>query len=470
VSFYAEFYGTVGAPTGGGGGPAPSGEFRTLGAHVIKPDGTVFHGAGMNAAFNLIGGPFVFQGFPNTGTPCDFAFDTPASRAAGCLYQGGGISGTIPVWDPLSNGNVLLPDRWYAINGYLSATAAARGATAPPDNWRQRLLRATMVAAGASGPYPLEMGGLAIGCINEGLPSGAVIVPEFHDLTGKNLSPPAAYNAVGSAFGTGFFADTVNAWDVVIPAYRTNGNGGTTPTAQGYVWLGDTNEPFGNVADGNGNPPASYFAHQLFWIKRIRLYHGAENIILFPLSEWGQDLHGVATGKYDAFFNTLKNDPSGDLSRNLVLSWHNYGAKGLGVAYDYATMDADLNTVTRLGTPGGWKFPVFVGEYGRPKDGVNGDAGPTPWNITGFECLMTSKFGTPLAVKYSDSVFPCVWIATGDTGYEKSRYALTLGTGINDFYNGLGQPFWQIASGSDIRLTEMGAAHWSVAHQLWNLG
>lgn len=441
-------------------------EFVTQGSQILSPCGTEFWGGGMNTAFNLIAAPFVFQGFQGGAGGCVAAFDTPASRAAGCVYQGGGVNGTVPVFDPSSGGNTDVPDRYYAINGTLTATAASRGATSPAGHWAQDIIRPTIVCQGApTPPTSADIINAVIPAVREAIDAGMVVIPEIHDLTGDNPDITGnAFNDPASAF-PGEVACAIEVMDAIVTAFATTGTGsgsGSTARKQGHVWVGDFNEPYGNTLVA-GCPPPEYFDFHTKIIQRVRNHLGAENIIVVNLSEWGQNLQGVANGCYDAWWDALAADPSGDLTRNVVLSWHAYGAQSIGAAYTYAAMAADLTTVLDTGTPGGHTFPLVIGEYGQARAIGAGNAGPDQWNRDAFEFLMTNQHGPALALAHN--VHPIVWHATGDTTFFHI-YALTTGSGGQGSNDGLSEPFWDVESNTDPRLTPLGTAHWDVSHQL----
>jgi len=449
--------------------PGNCGEFTTSGSKIINPCGNEFFGAGMNAAFNLLSGPFVFQGLHNGEGPCAGAFDiwpgqTNYHNGTEC-FPGGGVN-TSDVWSPQANGIVTVPDRYYAMNGHLSQNAIEAGIRQPADHWHQNILRANLVCDGQDGsPGPTDILAVAIPAIQEALDAGMVVSPEVHDLTQDNATPTAAWNAPTNAF-SGEFGCVVNLVDGLVDAFKTDGNAtgqGNDPVKQGYVWFDPTNEPWDGTSVG-GCPGQDYFSTQTFWIERIRNYHNAENIIIINLHNWGQSLNLLANGCYDAWWTSLKNHSSGDLTRNVVLSWHNYGSQhGVG-GYTYAQMDAQLNTVLNTGTPGGYTYPVTVGEYGVAVVPGAGNAGLHENNKNGFEFMMTNIHGPALADKYN--IHPMVWNATGDSGFWVS-YKLTRGpaAATND---GLAIPFWDIESGNDSYLEPLGAAHWKLSHTIWN--
>lgn len=463
--------------------PSAAGEFKTDGADILWPNGDVFYGAGMNVAFNVLTGtisgtpvcfPFVFSGFQFNGSPYDGAFDTAAVSGLSNVYPGGGVNssrspntkGTTPaIYDSYAGGIIDLEDRYYAINGTVTPWAAAHGRTAPPDHWHQNLIRPTLVSKGSpTPPTTTDIINSAVPSIQEALDAGVVCCPEIHDLTGDNNIPGAAYNAPASSF-SGDFGSTVTFWDAIATQFKTNGSGtgaGTANARAGYLWFDPTNEPWNNSAITGGAPPQAYFDTQTFWIKRFRLHHGAENIIVINLSEYGQNLYGVAQGHYDAWWATLQSDPSGDLTRNVVLSWHAYGARGNAQTspawsvYDYNTMDTDIAAVKAKG------YPLVIGEYGMAVGGA-GNAGPHFTNVNAVEYLTTNIHGQPLADKYN--LCPTVWHATGDA-IGNHYYKLVRGPSL-DTNDSLSTPFWRISSGSDTRLELLGQRHWNISHTIW---
>lgn len=458
------FCNCTGTPVGGGN----CNEFTTSGSKIINPCGTEFFGVGMNAAFNVLAGPFVFQALDNRQGPCNSAFDiwpgqTNFHNGTEC-YPGGGVN-TFDIWSPQLNGVTTVPDRYYAMNGTLTQSAINAGITQPADHWHQNILRANIICEGApTPPGPSDIIAATIPAIQEALDAGMVVMADMHSTTAQNLTPNAAWNAPTSSF-SGKFGCSIEVFDAVVTQFKTDGNAtgqGNDPVKQGYVWLEPSNEPW----DGASGfcPSQDYLNTQTFFIQRIRNYHQAENIIVIDMHNWAQSLNSLAGGCYDNWWTSLKNHPSGDLTRNVVMSWHNYGAQAAGGSYTYADMDNHLNTILNTGTPAGYTFPIIVGEYGQAAQPGTGNAGPDQWNRNGFEYMMTNIHGQALADKYN--INPIVWNASGDAS-NWTLYKLTRGpaAATND---GLGIPFWDIESGNDPFLEPMGVAHWNISHTIWN--
>ncbi len=451
-----------GTPVGGGN----CNEFTTNGSKIINPCGTEFFGVGMNAAFNVLAGPFIFQALDNRPGPCNSAFDiwpgqNNFQNGTEC-YPGGGVN-TFDVWSPQLNSVTTVPDRYYAMNGTLTQSAINAGITQPADHWHQNILRANIICEGApTPPGPSDIIAATIPAIQEALDAGMVVMADMHSTTAQNLTPNAAWNAPTSSF-SGKFGCSIEVFDAIVTQFKTDGNAtgqGNDPVKQGYVWLEPSNEPW----DGASGfcPSQDYLNTQTFFIRRIRNYHNAENIIVIDMHNWAQSLNSLAGGCYDSWWTSLKNHPSGDLTRNVVLSWHNYGAQAAGGSYTYADMDNQLNTILNTGTPGGYTYPIIVGEYGQAAQPGTGNAGPDQWNRNGFEYMMTNIHGQALADKYN--INPIVWNASGDAS-NWTLYKLTRGpaAATND---GLGIPFWDIESGSDPYLEPMGVAHWNISHSI----
>ena len=433
-------------------------EFAVAGSTILTPCGTDFYGMGMNAAANVTDGPFVFEGVQGGGGTCDGAIDIwPNDQNNNGCYPGGGLNSR-QKFSPQGGGLVQLPDRIYALNGNLTASAQAAGIVQPADDWRQNVVRFTFVCQGAP-PPPDEatMISEAIAAIQELVDGGIVVVPEAHDLTGDDIFPTAAWNADGSSF-SGEFGCAVRFNDALIEAFKTDGSGtgsGSANVKKGYVWFNPTNEPT------TGADQAVWEAQAEFWLRRIRDFHGARNVTVLDINNYGQDLSGLATGRYDNWYSNMQ---AAGLTDELVLGWHAYGADpDRNIGYTYANMDADLNTVLNTGSPAGHVFPIMIGEYGQAKVVGGGNAGPDQWNRNAFEYLATSQHGQPLMMKYPQTI-GMVWHGTGDGAFWSSQYTLTIGTGATN-NDGLSQPFWDIQSGNDPLLSPLGSAHWDISHQ-----
>lgn len=401
----------------------------------------------MNGAYTLFDFPYVFQG--TDGGVFDVWLEDPLN---GGHYPGGGFSSG-SVWDPTSNSRVALPDRYYAING-----SATPGVATPTDHWHQRFLRINLLARGEGGsPTVQQTLSAVVPDVSEGIAYETVQMLEAHDLTGANRVPAMAWNGPTPTAPDDFSA-VVRFMDGLVNEFAITGTGGSSALDQGYVWFNPTNEPWGNTAGTDGCPPTDYFDTQTFWIERLRNHHRAENLIVIDLSEWGQDLWGLAHGCYDEWWQSLADHSSGDLTRNVVLSWHAYGSRrpALGQPYSYITMDADLAAATAM-------FPLMIGEYGQPVgQGVN-YAGPWQWNVDAVTWLATDDDGPGLIEKHG--LPAAVWTATGDSSYGHSFKLVQGPERATDDYRST--PFWDIESGDDLRLERLGRAHWDLAHRLW---
>ncbi len=437
--------GSGGGSSGGSCSPGSAGGvFRTSGTDILNPCGRLFVGGGFNVAYNMFDYPYVYQGTDNG--VFDVWLTDPGN---GGYYPGGGVSSG-RVWDPTSGSQVDLPDRYYAVNG-----SATPGVSQPNDHWNQKFLRVNLVSQGEGGsPNVSDTLATAVPDIYEGINYGVVQMIEAHDLTGQNISATGSWNDTGSSF-SGSFGNVVRLIDGLVDEFGVGNSGGGSARQEGYVWFNPTNEPWGN-SHVNGCPPAAFFDTQTFWIQRIRNYHNAENVIVIDASEWGQDLRAMAKGCYDSWWQSLKNHSSGDLTRNLVMSWHAYGSRidGGYEGYTYATMDADLASATA-------KFPLLVGEYGEPAgSGVN-FAGPYEWNQTAVSLLLTDGSGPALADKYD--LLMGVWHATGDSSYGHI-FKIVRGPSAQTL-DGKATPFWDIESGGDSRLENLGRRHWNYSHR-----
>ena len=141
----------------------------------------------MNVAFNLLPGPFIFQGVDNRQGDCHAAFDiwpgqTNFHNGLEC-FPGGGIN-TFDVWSPQLNSFTTIPDRYYALNGNLSQNAINLGISPPADNWRQSIMRINLVCEGQGGsPSSSDILEVTITAIQEGIDAGMVMMPEIHNLS-----------------------------------------------------------------------------------------------------------------------------------------------------------------------------------------------------------------------------------------------------------------------------------------------
>ncbi len=438
------------APSNGGTGNgtcspgAGAGVFRTSGTDILDPCGNQFVGGGFNAAYNMFDFPYVYQGTDNG------VFDVWLNDSSnGGYFPGGGVSSG-QVWDPTSSSHVDLPDRYYAING-----AATPNVAQPNNHWNQRFVRVNLVSQGEGGsPTVSETLTAAIPDVYEGINYGVVQMIEAHDLTGQNITATGAWNDPGSSF-SGSFGNVVRFVDGLVDEFGVGNAGGANARQEGYVWFNPTNEPWGN-SHVNGCPPGAFFDTQTFWIERIRNHHSAENIIVIDASEWGQDLRAMAKGCYDSWWQSLKSHSSGDLTRNLVLSWHAYGSRidGGYEAYTYSSMDADLAAATA-------KFPLLVGEYGEPAGTGVDFAGPYQWNQAAVSLLLTDNSGPALADKYD--LLMGVWHATGDSSYGHI-FKIVRGPSAQTL-DGKATPFWDIQSANDPRLENLGRHHWNYSHR-----
>ena len=443
-------------------------KFSTEGSKILDPCGNEFFGAGMNVAFSTTNFPFVFEGIHGGGGDCNGAVDIwPGNnnvQGGTQCYPGGGINSYDTKFSPQAGSTVSLPDRYYAVNGYLSAAAQAAGITAPADDWSQNLIRVTTLPeGGGSNPTISDQIPHVIAGMYEALQAGIVVMTESHNVTGDNISPGVSFDSPASAIANNDLRLAVEFQDQLFEEFKIDGVCDASHVGsnfeQGYVWFNPVNEPWTSSDSGaDGCVSQAYLDAQTWWIERIRNFHGAENIIVLDLGNFAQDLAGLAAGCYDDWWDDLKNHPSGDLTRSVVLSWHNYGADTIrGGQMTYANMDADLNTVLNVK-----QFPLHIGEYGQTANPTfpSNPAGPNAWNRSGFEHLMTNNNGPALALKYN--VHPTVWHATGDGTFNK-LYKLAQGPAPAST-DPFGTPFWDIESGSDPLLEPLGEAHWEISH------
>lgn len=431
-------------------------------SQIITPCDTIYYGAGINSAVNTTTYPFTYSGGYND------EFDVWDGDVNAGEYPGGGINSKT-VWSPSSNANVTIPNRYYAIN---NTSLAPAGITQPGTHWHQNHVRFNLTANG-SGNTPTAATQIphVQAALTEGADLGTVMIASIMEFTGAD---PAAITQNYDDPITSFTTSTdlgaaVEMCDGVVTHTKTDYSSLTTNTEKGYVWYEFTNEPF--TADGNNNQP--YFDWMTWWIKRIRLHHGAENIIVVNLAGWGQDLAGLAAGYYDTWWNDLAIDPSGDLTRNIVFDWHAYGADTVRPgSYTYANMDTDLNTVIVTK-----QYPLIVGEYGQTAAvGSPYAAGVDADNRNAVNYLMTdtsgSGGGVELALKYN--IHPTVWSATGDTT-ENHWFKLTQGADLANptgplvpGVDGLSIPFWDILlpTVDQSKLEPLGQFHVNVSEQL----
>ncbi len=431
------------------------GAFRTEGSQIINPAGNVFYGAGMNAAINVTtDNPFVFEGAD--GNEVDIWPGLPNETAAVTYYPGGGIN-SYEKYSPVSTSNLNLPDRYYAMNGTLTNGAAAFGVVQPADNWAQTMVRVPLNSEGA-GSVPStetllpEVKAALTEVVNVG---GLIAMPVLFDLGDADTSPTGNWNDPPASF-TGTWERVITMYDGIVEEFGIDGSGGETNVDKGYVWFNPLDKPYTTGAT------TAYLDMCKFWIERIRNYHGVENIIALDLPDYGQGLGRVVDGDFDTWWTDLQNHSSGDLTRNLVLSWHAFGYNTVTAAdYTYADMDSHINTV--LNTKG---YPLVIGRYGQlAQSGLTAPFGTDSANRAAVQHLMTDNNGQALAKKYN--VNPCVWSATGDSATVK-RYKLVQGaTAATD--DNLGIPFWDIEDGADALLEELGTVHWDVSHYIRDL-
>lgn len=466
----------------------PTGEFTVVQGRVQDPSGTPYWGAGMNVATSITydggnPGPYVFEGVSN-GT-----YDIWPGAANNGTWPGGGVTAGL-VWSPEGGGPVTLPDRAYALNGTYSAAAQAAGIANPTDHWHQKIMRVTTQPRSGDGAVtPAVSVPKYMANVQQLLDLGFVVMPEIHNMTGGDIqistnwktNPSIASSSISATSArtgstgapdyapfanltaaTQALRDAVDFTDAVVAQFGTDGNGGTTAKAKGYVWIDLPNEPF------TGARSSAYDDFVVAFVRRIRAA-GAHNIINIPLPGYAQHLGAIANGDLDSLRTTLQGY---GVDWNLVWTWHAYGADagtGSGGGYTgsagYARMDAHLSACFN-GSPGGHRWAISIGEYGEATPNNWGNAGPWAWNVAAVDCLVTNTYGTPLAEKWP--VFPIAWHGTGDQVYWK-LFKLCYGPdGVATETNGQGTPIWDIDGTNLARLTRFGRAHWDTSHNIWS--
>lgn len=481
--------------------PVTTPEFVTSSGRIMNPDGTYFWGAGVNAAADITldgGGPtaYVFDGRPQPDIWFPSAIPASPGGDASYNYPGWGVTGGA-AYDYTGGGNTTIPDRGAALNGTVSSAAASAGISAPADHWHQKVVRMTAQCRGGNWQSPDPSPSVSIPKyvtkVQQLLDLGQIVIPENHSTTGLNpvlastfiANPMIAVNQINLvsatldtgnpsapnatlAGATQSVRDLVQFNDAMVAAFKTTGSGGSTHTQKGYVWFDIANEPWNSARDSN------YDDFIFTMVSRIR-GQGAHNIILCPFPVYCQALGSAATGALDSLITRLEN---AGLAWNLAWSWHAYGADnspGSNGGYvdsggsmssgSYARMEGHIQACQN-GTPGGKRFPLVVGEYGRPVPIAWSNAGPGTWNVAAHTYLTATTYGQPLAEKYS--VVPVSWHATGDSGVWR-LYNMVWGPSPHDDTNtsGQGLPFWRV-DGSDLtKLTPHGVGHWNVSHNIW---
>ena len=384
--------------------------FKTIGSQIIKPDGSIFYGRGMNVAFNTTPFTFVFEGTENGYI--DFDLDDDSDDK-----PGGGVNSTDKKWSPRLNKTVAMPDRYYAINGYYSDKAREYAISKPADHWNQNIVRVNTVSNGLNNNPSLEQQlEQLIPAVEEALEAGLVVMVEPHETTGKNWG-----------VNDNEFIESSKLTIELLKEFKD----------EPYFWVNPHNEPWSKSVDDE------YFEMLKWWYFKIR--EVSNNVIVFDLANWGQDLIGLSLGEYDNFYNNLPD------KTNVVFSWHAYGA-ARGGPFSYQKLNDTLDIVLN-----NKNIPIVIGEYGQANTVGNGTAGPDSWNRNAVEFLTKGSEGSkPLALKYN--VTPMVWHATGDSSFSHS-YKITAGRSSDDL---LSEPFWR----ENARLNDLGSAHRYISGEL----
>ena len=379
--------------------------------------------------------PFVFGGYQGGTGPCNGEPDqTPGANIDADCYHGGGFN-SATIFSGQAGTRVPVPERWTQIE----------------SQWNQKAVRITTVADGSGvNPGPITSAEDTIDAVNEALAlTDMYLLIETHDLTGSDSAPVGAFDQpTPTSDAENSWENQVVFWDAIIAEFDGNDR----------VWFNFQNEPTTDLS------AFSVWTTQAeWWLRRTREHHGSDNIVVFDIHRWGQDLGGIAGGNYDAWWSAMETD--GLLINKTVLSWHAYGSRS-GAAYTYAQMDADLAAARAKG------IPVVVGEYGQAAAIGSGNAGNDQFNRNAVEYLCTDLHGPALGEKWRLLLF--VWIMTGDSGFWHA-YKLTQGPDTNDLtgplvpgVNGLSIPVWDItaAEATSDYLEPLGLAHWDISHRL----
>lgn len=352
-----------------------------------------------------VGAPFVFSGIGSTGPRAGEPDTAPCGVIEDDFYPGGGPNEAV-VWHPGQRSWVELPSR----------------AKCMADQWGLQTFRVCTVA-NAPGLSPATSAADTIRAIHDFEKAGVRSVVATWDLTGLN-EQPWSHDA------------TIDYWERVMQA--TAGN----PMV---VW-NFTNEPITDLTSSDRWKQAARF-----WLAKAASYQHPH--VILDLGVWGQDLNSLAKGALNRWRDEMVG--LGLWAEHVCVGWHAYGANTAGGGYNYETMAEDLDTAQR----DGWQ--IVVGEFGQTKVKLDRPkAGLDEYNRTAVDCLVTDRYGDPLAGAFDLEIAP--WIASGDTTTE-TDFALTLGRRFDDK---LSRPLWQITEQGVEQglLTDFGHKFWDYTH------
>lgn len=477
-----------------------TGEWQITEGKIIKPDGTEFISAGLNGGVHI--GTGGFDGLDvNFGRSAGWAWDRyPGAQTTGGsflryndVWPGdanivsghevfpGGTIGPGEYYNHATTQWVYLGDRVYAVTGHRSDDSIALGIQPTEDHWHCKLYRVAAVLRhsalswsdgtwmDSSDTIPQYMEQIHL---LESL--GLVVCAEDHTLMGTDTVMPASVIAdpllpVTDASLTGNTAviDTLKFYDALCTSF---------PGASRNIWIGLPNEVYTGIRGTN------YDNWVITLVRRIR-GKGFSGPLVIPLALWAGDLTNLAAGAYDTLFDTLE---AYGVGYNLMVEWHNYGAKytsgGAASTYTYAEVDLDLTKV-RNGVDGsGRKYALWLSEYGYPLPDSMAATGNAAREQEGAKIIASNTYGEPLGIKHKH-ICP-TWWGTGDSTfswgyplcYGQTNKGNTSGAGPDPHNSGNGTttwsgtyPWWDVTSPTlrDEWLTVYGRNHWDLAHLIW---
>ena len=239
-------------------------------------------------------------------------------------------------------------------------------------NWGWNIVRTNNICVPPADPGLAATQAGISALIDEYTAQKVVVMVDCHDVTGQNptTSSPGVTAAIAMQ-------------DYLANKYKDNT----------YVWFNVLNEP------QNDSNVANWLSVQKLVLSRLRAI-APDNIYVADLPRYGQAIETVLDGTATAL---------GVGQKNVLYSWHAYGAVG-----DYGNNDYANEAISRprhkaaLDAIKAGDDAVVIGEFGDPLTLNEGTAGQPIWNRIGANAVMDYA--------PADGVGLMWWHATGDSG------------------------------------------------------